>query len=457
MFIHIKAKNQLFLTEFIVRFCTWSLLSQLLIHLTNMHWGNEPQKLYLIGASLSLLYINAICGGLTSDWLTCGKQTIIVGVGLIAAGNLLLVFNQPNLYLGLVLVLLGAGMVTPNIPLSLSSLKSKDTAQDNAFTILYGVTNAGVILGSIIGGMISILFSWNSILFLNEAMLGFLLINLLSHRIAGMNKLYLRNILVLMILLPVYAYFASYFLHFKSVSYFTMVLAGEFYIGFLIFLMTKIKSFRKKLIFSLFLTLLAIMFFCAEFQITSMLVLYAQNFVSLKVLNVNFPAGSILALESMFVVIGSFALARLKFFTRETNILTKIGTGFIFGTISFTTLYISALVAAYHSISLIWLLLAFLFLGLGEVYLMPPIMAYIAHSAPTEYKGRFMAGKYYSLGLSGYLSGILGSTMSKNFVSASNNLLFYLASFKLLIILLATTAILVFIARFMCPKDCLES
>jgi MFS family permease len=81
---------------------------------------------------------------------------------------------------------------------------------------------------------------------------------------------------------------------------------------------------------------------------------------------------------------------------------------------------------------------------------MPPIMAYVAETAPTEYKGRLMAGMYYSLSLSGYLSGLIGSTLLKNYVSSNENLQFYSIGFSISIIILSVAAGTVLITRTIC-------
>ena len=132
-----KENYLIYFSEFTARFCTWAILSQLLMHLMSIKWRTEYQQLYIMGASLSLLYMSAILGGFVKDWLFTGKQVVLLGINLIGIGCLLLLINPIFLYSGLGLVLLGAGMVTPNTPLLLSSYVNSN--REKNFTILYAI------------------------------------------------------------------------------------------------------------------------------------------------------------------------------------------------------------------------------------------------------------------------------------------------------------------------------
>jgi proton-dependent oligopeptide transporter, POT family len=441
-----KERYLVYLSEFTARFCTWSILSQLLIHLISIHWKTEAQQLYIVGASLSLLYMSAIFGGLVRDWLLPGKQVIILGIGLISIGSFLLFLNSALFYSGLSLALLGAGMVTPNTPLLLSSLT--DTNRDKNFTILYGVTNAGIILGSVLGGIINGYFSWKGVLLLNEGMILIwvaccFFISLLSN-IKDVGKLKLTQFIIALVIV---GFISSLYLKFEKLSETLLMVAGIVYLGFLIFLMIKNPSVRKQLLFATFLIILAIIFFSAEFQVASTLIAYAHDFVTLNVVNITIPPGSLLALESIFVVIGAFVIARVKLLSKITSVQTKVLIGLLFGALAFVVLYGSTLIALHQPVSVLWIVFASLLLGFGDVYLMPPIMAYVVETAPLHYKGRLIAGMYFSLSLSGYLSGLIGETLLKYFMAESANLHFYSAGFSVMASILGVSAGLVLITK----------
>lgn len=441
-----KQTRQIYFSEFTARFCTWTVLSQLLIHLIHIHWQNTAAQFYIVGLSISLLYISAIFGGIIRDYLFDGQIVIMFGIGLIGAGSLLLLAHSAFFYTGLSLVLMGAGMVTPNTPLLLSS--SSNEKHEYAFTILYAVTNSGIILGSILSGFVQTYFSWECVLILNEFFIGIWLMSCISsawiHSLRRINLTRLYQFIGIVIFAVFFTYF--YFTR-KNVSTITMLITGLCYLGFIIFLMFKNPEIKKQLTAIIFLTMCAITFFSGEFQVASTLVDYANHFVKLTFSDIKIAPGSLLALESIFVVLGAFIIARIKWLSSVTGVQTKVAIGLLFGVLAFVVLYISNFSAMHHSISVLWIILAFLLLGLGDVYLMPPIMAYVANHAPLKYKGTLMAGMYFSISLSGYFSGLIGATLSSSFLHANLNLHFYRAGFEVMILILGSAAILVFAAR----------
>lgn len=432
-----------YLSEFTARFCTWSILSQLLMYLISIHWKTESDQLYIVGASISLLYMSAIFGGLVKDWLLPGKQVVILGIGLISIGLLFLQYPAV-FYGGLSLTLVGAGMVTPNTPLLLSSLE--DAHRDKRFTILYGVTNAGVILGSVFGGIVNGHFYLKGVIILNELIILVWFVSCFFASwlatIKTTNRIKLIQFIAALLMV---AFISSFYLKFEKVSEALLIIASIIYLGFLFFLTRKLQSIRKELLFSISLILLAIVFFSAEFQVASTLIAYAHHFVALNIAHMTIPAGSLLALESVFVVIGAFCISRIKFLSHITSVQTKVFIGLILGALAFVVLYSSTGVP--HPISVLWIIFASLLLGFGDVCLMPPVMAYVTKISPAQYKGRLVAGMYFSLSLSGYLSGLMGSVLVKYFVAENASLRFYSTGFSMMISMLGTAAVLVLIIK----------
>lgn len=438
-----KDFNQVCLSEFTARFCVWAVISQLLVHLIHIHWKTASAQLYIVGISISMLYISAIFGGIIRDYLFDGRPVIMFGVGLIGVGSFLLFPQFELFYLGLGLLLLGAGMVTPNTPLLLSSFSDVD--REKPFTILYGVTNAGVILGSILGGFLEVYFSWEGMLILNEVIIalwfcGCILNGWLVY-LKKIDKIKLVQFAGMFFLAGAITYF---YLTIKSVSEILLIIVGLVYLGFILFLMIKNTPVRKRLGFIIFLTALIIIFFSGEFQVASTLVDYANNFVKLNIMHIKIPPGSLLAFESIFVVLGAFIIARVKWLSALVHIQVKVCVGLLLGALAFTVLYVSHFSAAHHSISVLWIIFAFLLLGFGDVYLMPPVMAYVANHSPLKYKGRLMAGMYFSISLSGYFSGLIASELSKYFVAPSANLHFYSRGFEIMILILVAAAVFLF-------------
>lgn len=433
---------QIYTSEFTARFCTWAVLSQLLVHLMHIHWKTSSEQLSIIGISISMLYLSAICGGIIKDYLSDGWVGVVTGIVLIGVGTALLNLKALFFYAGLSAVLLGAGIVTPNTPLLLSSLSSDN--RDQSFTVLYAVTNAGIILGSILSGFVQSYFSWRGVILLNESMIAIWLVSCFSKKwLYAFKETTKKKILAFFVALFLFQVVSYFYLSIQSVSEILLTIAGIIYVGFILYLIYRNKQSANKLIYMLFLTMIAVIFFSGEFQVASTLVDYSVHFVSLRVDHIKIPAGSLLAFESVFVIIGAFFISKIKWFSALKQTEVKAGVGLLFGAFAFSVLYLSHFFAASHSISVIWIIFAFLLLGFGDVSLMPPIMSYIADNAPSKYKGRLMAGVYFSISLSGYFSGLIGSALSSSFSNANSNLHFYTAGFQIMIFGLGAVAFLI--------------
>ncbi len=432
----------IYFCEFTARFCTWVIISQLLMHLLAMHWQTSSQQLYMVGASLSLLFISAIFGGIIRDWLGSGKLVVITGIGLIVVGGICLFSASSLFYVGLSLSLFGAGMVPPTTPLLLFSLINAEKVSDKSFTILYGVTNAGVILGAILGGIVHEYCGWHGVIILTEVIaltcLGYCI---LDGWFAAWKELTSTKLMQLAVALSISAAIAYSYLKFERVSAILLVIAGLVYLFFLGFLICHYFEIRKLLMRAIFFTVVAILFFSGEFQVASTLVNYTHAFVKLNVGPVTIPVGSLLAFEAIFVVLGAFFITRIKFFSAVTRVQTKLLVGLALGVLAFVVLYVSTLFSVTHLIGVLWIVLAFLLLGLGDVYLMPPIMAYVTEIAPPNYKGRLMAGMYFALSIAGYLSGFIGAKLSSHFIHAATNIYFYRTGFGMMVLLLSFTVV----------------
>lgn len=439
----------IYLSELTARFCTWSILSGLLIHITKSEWVTSSTGLYIIGTSLSLLYLCAILGGIIKDRFFNEKQCIILGVFFIALGSMgFLFFN--TLYFALGLLFIGTGMITPNTPLLLSQLSDNKNKENNKiFTSFYGITNSGIILGPIVGGYVENYFSWSGVILLNEFMiLIWFLFAYAANWVDSLKELKIE-VFVRFCLLVFFAVFLVYVcLTLKNIARYILIIA---IISYMIFLGVTIQSFKEdknKIMFSIILTFFAIIFFSGEFQVTSSLLVYADNFVRLKELSINIPVTSLVSLESIFVVLGSFIITKIAFFTKIKFSQTRVLIGLFCCALAFLILYFSTWVAVNEKISLLWIIFPSLLLGLGEITLMPPIISYIAKESPSECKGRLMSGMYFSLSISGYLSGFMGEVIMHQYNLSNKDLFFYSTIFLTIVIISISFSLLLAFLRF---------
>ena len=121
---HPRGLATLFFTEMWERFTFYGMRSLLVLFMTAaVVGGNNPglgltegEANAIYGLYLSCVYLFALPGGWIADRLTGQRNAVIAGGLLIAAGNFMLAIGDRTLFfLGLVVIVLGVGLLKPNI------------------------------------------------------------------------------------------------------------------------------------------------------------------------------------------------------------------------------------------------------------------------------------------------------------------------------------------------------
>lgn len=430
-----------YLSEFTARFCTWTLLSQILLYLFAQRGFSMDRSIFVVGACISLAYLSTLVGGVVRDSALTEKQCVVSGLLLIGLGSVLLL-SSLSFYAALSLTLLGAGLAVPNLPLLLSkTLGAQNQARHSAvFTLFYGVTNISVILAPIIAGIVADAFSWMGVAVLNA---GVIVIWALAITVDSwfrcLREVRLKQWLLLLLSLLGMLALAVVYLVFRGVSESVILFVTAGYVALLLWQCQSAPLDRRLIVRGLLLMLPPLLFFVGEFQVASTVMAYEAQFVHLQWLTLTMPASALMALESVVVVLMTVVLSRFPYFQRWP-LARKVALGLLLGASSFAALWLSANHAVLHAVSLGWIVLVMVLLGVGETIIMPSTLASIAHSAPERYKGRLISGIYLALALAGYCSGALSTVLSATLHFSKADLAFYRVTF------IATGGLLLFVA-----------
>ena len=147
----------LFFTEMWERFSYYGMRAILVLYLISEKTGENPglgwsnqEAISLYGWYTALVYLACVPGGIIGDKFLNNKNAVTVGGALLCVGHLLLAFkNEVFFFSGLLFIILGVGLLKPNISTLVGSLyKTNDTRRDQGFTIFYIGINFGAFLGA---------------------------------------------------------------------------------------------------------------------------------------------------------------------------------------------------------------------------------------------------------------------------------------------------------------------
>ena len=160
----------LFFTEMWERFSYYGMRALLVLFLVasvlDEGWGwDRAEALILYGWYTGLVYVTPIFGGLIADKLTGYRKAVILGALLMTLGHAAMaleIFSDPFFYGGLGLLIIGNGLFKPNISSMVGQLyKNQGKEKDAGYTIFYMGINAGAFLGILLCGYIGESIGWH--------------------------------------------------------------------------------------------------------------------------------------------------------------------------------------------------------------------------------------------------------------------------------------------------------
>lgn len=381
----------LFFTEMWERFSYYGMRAILVLYLVakttdknpGLGWSNGD-ALALYGWYTMMVYVMSIPGGIIADRFLGQKKSVLLGGILLLIGHSVLAVEQMwAFYTGLVFIVLGVGMLKPNISTMVGGLYKKgDIRRDKGFTIFYIGINVGAFLSSLIVGTVGELYGWHY---------GF--------GLAGIGMAF--GILQY--------YFGQKYL--AEVGNFLGNSKNEKEKELMSKPLTKIEKDRVVVLLISF--ILVVVFWGAFEQAGGLMNIYTKEKTNRLLMGWEVPATWFQSLNAMFIIFlgtavaGFWANRKLK--GKVASSLYKMiiglvimGAGFFFMT-GATMQYEST-----GSSAMYWLVAAYLFHTIGELCLSPVALSYVTKLAPAKYAS-IMMGVYFAVtGFGSKLAGLLG-------------------------------------------------
>ncbi len=383
----------LFFTEMWERFSYYGMRAILVLYLVQattdanpgLGWSNG-EALALYGWYTMLVYVASIPGGWIADKLIGQKKSVLYGGILLVAGHSILAVEQLwAFYTGLGLIVLGVGLLKPNISTMVGGLyKQGDIRRDKGFTIFYIGINVGAFLSALIVGYVGEVYGWHY---------GF--------GLAGIGMA-----------LGLLQYMAGQ-KYLEHVGNFLGTSQNQVEKDALNKPLTKIEKDRIVVLFISF--LLVIVFWGAFEQAGGLMNIYAKEKTNRMLMGWEVPASWFQSLNAMFIIFLGTSVAAYwankKLKGKVATSLYKMIIGLIImGTGFFFMSAASSQFETQGSSAMYWLVLAYLFHTVGELCISPVALSYITKLAPLKY-GSLMMGIYFAMtGFGNKLAGLLGES-----------------------------------------------
>ena len=361
-------------------------------------WSNA-ETLSFYGTYTMFVYLTSIPGGWIADKFIGQKKAVMVGGLLLCIGHgILAVDAQWAFFSGLVFIVLGVGLLKPNISTMVGGLyKQGDDKRDIGFYIFYMGINLGAFLGALIVGIVAAKWGWHY---------GF--------GLAGIGMA------------------LGQVMYFYGLKYLTGV--GDF-LGAKDSLNKEVmkKPLNKKekdRMLVMFLSFLIIIVFWGAFeQAGGLMSLYTEQKTdrilsfSLPLIGNEVPAAVFQSINAFFIIIFATLIGNFWFKWakkgKESSSLFKMAIGVIIMAFGFffmskaSTEVVMDGDKIVEKSAMIWLVLAYLFHTIGELCASPVALSFITKLAPLKYAS-FMMGAYFAAtGLGNKVAGLVGE-LSKN-------------------------------------------
>ncbi|MGQ0713470.1 MAG: peptide MFS transporter [Gemmatimonadaceae bacterium] len=451
-FGHPRGLSTLFFTEMWERFSYYGLRPLLILFMTaalgSGGFGfDRTQASAIVGIYAASVYLASLPGGWVADRLLGLRRAIMYGAVLISAGHISIALSalartQLPFFLGLILIVLGTGLLKPNISAIVGDLYPEGGARrDAGFSIFYMCINLGAFAGQLITGALGEKVGWHW--GFGAAGVG-MLIGLIVYTIraqrtlgdigvsptrdpdpvrqsrqertvklalaVGLGALALVIVLAAMDVITIDAAAVA-----ESMTY---VLVGTAVLYFLyIFAAGGLNGDEKKrvgVIFVLF--VFAAIFWAAFEQAPTSLNLFAADFTNRDVGGFEVPATWFQPVNSLFIILLApvFAALWVTLARRRGDLSapTKFALGLFLAGIGFLMMIWAANIVvqggAGTRVSPWWLIGSYFFQTLGELCLSPVGLSSMTKLSPRKYVGQMMGIWFLATSVGNLIAGLAG-------------------------------------------------
>ncbi|MGG3562809.1 peptide MFS transporter [Neobacillus rhizosphaerae] len=416
---HPKGLFTLFFTEFWERFSYYGMRAILVFYMYySVSKGglgiDKTLALSIMSIYGSLVYMSGVIGGWLADRVFGTSKAVFYGGILIMFGHIALAIpgNISMFFVSMVLIVLGTGLLKPNVSTVVGELYSeKDQRRDAGFTIFYMGINMGAFLSPLIVGSVGnfhVGFSIAAVgMFLglimftvtkkkNLGLAGTMVSNPLSP--AEKKKVFTYIGLGVVVLAVIFAILIP-----KGILTFAGFINLVTILGVLIPTMYFIVMYRSpkttaversRVIAYIPLFIASVMFWAIQEQGSTMLASYADTRTQLHFAGIDIKPAWFQSLNPLFIITLAplFAWIWVKMGDRQPTIPQKFSLSLLFSGVSFLVILLPSYLGGTDSlVNPLWLVLSYLICVIGELLLSPVGLSATTKLAPAAFSAQTMS------------------------------------------------------------------
>lgn len=365
----------------------------------------------------SLVYMSSVIGGFIADRVLGGRRTVFFGGVLIMFGHICLAMplGAVALFASIVLIVLGTGLLKPNISEMVGGLYSEnDVRRDSGFSVLVMGINLGSFISPIVVGWLGQKVNFH--LGFSLAAIG-MAVGLIFYVIDGRKYLNkaddsapdpLRKDEVAPLLikiglgaLAVVVIFGIMALtgNFSLVNVINFITAVAILIPIVYFIMflnsKKVKPVEHSRVLAYIpLFVASVIFWAIEEQGSSVLAMFAQTQTNLHAFGFNIPASWFQSLNPLFIILYTpfFAWLWMHLGKKQPSSPKKFTLGLVFAGLSFVLMMMPLAMHGEHSlVNPLWLVLSWAIVEIGEMLISPVGLSVTTKLAPHAFKSQMMS------------------------------------------------------------------
>jgi POT family proton-dependent oligopeptide transporter len=435
-FGHPPGLSTLFFTELWERFSYYGMRGLLILYMTaplaagGLAW-DTAQAGAVYGMYSGCVYLACLPGGWFADRFIGPRRATLWGGVLIFGGHLCLALpTTRTFFAGLALIVLGTGLLKPNISTMVGQLYDDDEARrDAGYSIYYMGINIGAFFAPLVAGYVGQMIEWRLAFLVVGAGMTLGLVQFLlgskhlgdaglqpapcsSPAEAATQKRYLWIGLAVLLGVPL---LISTGIISATVTQLADAL-GVLLLAVIVVVFAGVyfgpwtATERKRILVIFVLFLVASIFWSSFEQAGSTLNLFADEKTDNQLFGLPFPSTWFQSLNSIFLIALApvFGWIWIKLGPREPSVAAKFVLGLVFVGAGFLTLMPAASLAATGSkVSPLWLTLTYLLHTIGELCLSPVGLSAMTKLSPAKVVGVIMGVWFLATSVGNYIGGRL--------------------------------------------------